>query len=308
MESVSVVIPTRNRPEKLRRCLTALAEARELTWFETHVCDSSDAASMREAVQHLCKEFKLVRYHEHTGKTASAARNFGARVATTELLVSVDDDVYVRPDAVLRLLEAYRRGRGWRVVAGSVNWSGKWLGPVVRGRTGRGRRARPGEPPDFLISAFFLYPRALALALPWNTRMRRSEDMFMGALWRSKGVTLLFEPSAQAVHDEQHHERDEREMGYVGFRTYANLFDALLANRNLLKALAIEFSVLAVGAKRYFSRPRSAWAYLAAWYRAHRAVVRDWRYWRALVRKPLPGGAWGDDHPLTKNLGRGVEQ
>ena len=97
--------------------------------------------------------------------------------------------------------------------------------------------SRPGEPPSFLISAFFLYPRALALALPWNTRMRRSEDMFMGALWRSKGVTLLSEPRAQAVHDEQHH---AREVGYIEFRTYANLFDALLANRNLPRALAIE--------------------------------------------------------------------
>ena len=252
------------------------------------MCDSSDAASVREAVRKACEEFEFVRYHRHAGKTASAARNFGAQVTTTELLVSVDDDVYVRPDAVRRLLEAYRRGQGWRVVAGSVNWSGNWLGPVVMRRTGSGRKSRPGELPSFLISAFFLYPRALALALPWNTRMRREEDIFMGALWRSKGVTLLFEPQAQAVHDEQHH---IREVGYVEFKTYANLFDTLLANRNLPRALAIEFFVLAAGAKLYFRRPESAWTYLAAWYRGHRALVRDWRYLRALVRQPLPKGA-----------------
>ena len=68
MENVSVVIPTRNRPEKLRRCLTALADARELTPFEAHVCDSSDAASVREAVRKVCEEFEFVRYHRHRRK------------------------------------------------------------------------------------------------------------------------------------------------------------------------------------------------------------------------------------------------
>lgn len=112
-------------------------------------------------------------------------------MTTKELFVSVDDDVYFRPDAVLRLLEAYRRGQGWRVVAGSANRN--WLGPVVMRRTGGGRKSRPGEPPSFLISAFFLYPSALALALPWNTRMRWSEDKRRDkviALQRILGGTL----------------------------------------------------------------------------------------------------------------------
>jgi len=183
------------------------------------------------------------------------------------------------------LLEACQRGRGWRVVGGSVNWSGKWLGPVVT-RADGGRKAHPGEPASFLISAFFLYPRALALALPWNPRLSRSDDAFMGALWRSKGVVLLFEPQAQAVHDEQQH---ERKVEYVEFRTYAMLFDTLLANRNLPKALAYELFVLAIGAKRYVRRPKRARTYLAAWYRGHRALVSDWHYLRALVRQPLPG-------------------
>jgi hypothetical protein len=113
--------------------------------------------------------------------------------------------------------------------------------------------------------------------------MCRSEDMFIGALWRSKGVTLLSEPRAQAVHDEQHH---KREVGYVEFRTYANLFDAFLANRNLPRALAIECPVLALGANLYFSRPESAWTYLAAWYCGH-------EYWYAIG---VSGELWHANH------------
>ena len=112
MENVSVVIPTRNRPEKLRRCLTALADARELTPFEAHVCDSSEAAPVCEAVREVCEDFEFVRYHWHAGHSASAARNFCVQVTTTELLANVDEDVYVRPDGNLRLREVYQRGRG----------------------------------------------------------------------------------------------------------------------------------------------------------------------------------------------------
>jgi hypothetical protein len=61
-------------------------------------------ASVREAVRKVCEEFEFVRYHRYAGRTAVAARNFRAQVTTTELLVSVDDDVCVHPDAVLRYL------------------------------------------------------------------------------------------------------------------------------------------------------------------------------------------------------------
>jgi len=125
------------------------------------------------------------------------------------------------------------------------------------------------------------------MALPWNDRIRRSEDIFMGALWRSKGVALLFEPQARALHDEQHH---QREVGYVEFRTYASLFDVLIANPNLPGALALEFLGFAAGAKLHVRRPSTAWTYLAAWYRGHRALIRDWHYLRTLARRSLPGG------------------
>lgn len=103
---------------------------------------------------------------------------------------------------------------------------------MVVGRANCSCAACPRRFSSFHANAVLLRPGvlALALALPQNTRIRRSEDMFLGALWRSRGVTLLFEPRALAVHDEQHH---ERKVGHVEHRAYANLFDALLANRDL---------------------------------------------------------------------------
>jgi hypothetical protein len=54
------------------------------------------------------------------------------------------------------------------------------------------------------------------------------------------------------------------------------------------RAFAYEFLGFAAGAKYWFRRPKTAWAYVAAWYRGHRALVRDWQYLKALVRQPLP--------------------
>lgn len=284
MSSVSVVVPTRNRPEKLKRCLSALAQARALIAFEAYVGDSSDTAPVRKAVQTVCEEFAFVHLHHHTGKNVAAARNFCAQMAPTELLVNIDDDVYVEPDAILRLFEAYQRGQGWRVVAGSVAWGDEWSAPGIKRLIGYCRKVHPGELPSFLIGAFFLYPRALALALPWNERIRRTDDIFMGALWRCKGVSLLFEPRARAFHDEQHNADGVKDQES---HIYANLFDALLANPNVPRALAYEFLGFAAGAKIYFRHPKTAWEYVAAWYRGHRALVRDWGYLKALVRRPL---------------------
>jgi glycosyltransferase involved in cell wall biosynthesis len=288
MSRLAVVVPTRNRPEQLKRCLSALARARDLLPFEAYVCDSSDAPVVREAVREVCEGFEFVAYFRHSGKNAGAARNFCTRVAAGEILVSVDDDVYVEPDAILRLLEAYKRGKGWRVVAGSVAWpKDDWSEPVVMRPIGYGRRVCPGESADFIVTALFLYPRALALACPWNDRIRWRDDIFVGALWRSKGVTMMFESRARAFHDEQLNTSTGEEQGD---QIYVNLFDALLANPNAVRVLAYEFLGFLAGAKFYFRHPKTAWIYVTAWGNGHRRLIRDWQYLKHLVRKPLPHG------------------
>lgn len=289
MPNLAVVIPTRNRPEKLKRCLSALAEARDLLPFEAYVCDSSDALAAREVVREVCEEFEFVRFFRHSGKNAGAARNFCTRVAAAEILVGVDDEVYVEPDAILRLFEAYKRGKRWRIVAGSVSWTEDlWSKPVVKRPIGYGRKAHPGESADFIVTALFLYPRALALTFPWNDRIRWRDDIFIGALWRSKGVTMMFEPQARAFHDEQLNTYSAAEQ--QGDHVYVNLFDALLANPNPVRALTYELLGFVAGAKLYFRNPKVAWAYLTSWYDGHRRLVRDWRYLKSLVCRPLPPG------------------
>jgi glycosyltransferase involved in cell wall biosynthesis len=294
--SVAVVIRTRDRPERLRRCLEALERARQCSGFEVYVGDSSTTAELRDEVAAACARYDFVHLSHHDGVGCGSANNFCARIAQAELLVNVDDDVYVQEDAVERLVDAYRQGTGWRAVAGSVAWGSDWSRPIVMRRIGYGRPAKSAEVPSFLITALFVYPRTLALACPWIETLPTSDDRLMGALWRAKGVQMHFAPDARAVHDQRYnaygvpvsdssappppsHSKDH---------IYVNLFDALIANRSLLRAFEYEVLGFLAGAKTYLRRPRLAWLYVRGWMQGHKQLVRDWRTLTSAARAPLP--------------------
>ena len=247
--------------------------------------DSSTSAEIRADVAAACAPYDFVHLRHHEGVGFGPARNFCARIAHADLLVNVDDDVYVHEDAIERLVDAYRVGTGWRAVAGSVSWGTYWSRPIVMRRIGYGRPVRHTEAPSFLIGALFVYPRALALACPWIETVPTYDDHIMGALWRAKGVRMLFAPDARAVHDHRHSTYGEDRSGDL---LYANLFDALIANKAPLRACEYEVLGFLAGAKTYFRRPRSAWRYVVAWLRGHVLLLRDWSMLTRAARSPLP--------------------
>ncbi|HVV75160.1 MAG TPA: glycosyltransferase family A protein [Mycobacteriales bacterium] len=101
--ALSVVVPTRDRPELLQRCLAALLS--ELTDIdEIVVADSAsqDAAAVTAAAQRAGA--RVVRC-DRPG--ASLARNAGWRAATHDLVAFVDDDVRVKSGWSAGLVNAF---------------------------------------------------------------------------------------------------------------------------------------------------------------------------------------------------------
>lgn len=282
---LAVTIPTRSRPDKLIECLQALEQAQSYIKFPVYVCDSSPDPIVRGKVAEVCAHFPFAALYTHEGKNIAASKNFCAKIAKEPLLVNVDDDVNVEPQAIWELYQQYTQTSGWTVVCGSVFWGVTWDGPFVIRRIGYGRPPRQGENPSFLLGAFFLYPKALVDFLPWNERVPASEDVFMGALWRSYKVALVYEPKARAVHN-----RDAPLYGvdYIDGHIYTNLFDALIANRNLLRAAMYEIFGFAAGVNVYSTSMSALKTFVIGWYRGHRYLARDWKYLTALVGKPLP--------------------
>jgi len=116
--ALSVVIPTRNRPDRAAAALDSLAmQALAEGVFEVIVVDDGS-----EEEPHRASEggfpFRF-RFHRQDYAGAAAARNRGAALATGELLVFMDDDVTLEPGS-LEALRAGLRERPRSVAMGAV--------------------------------------------------------------------------------------------------------------------------------------------------------------------------------------------
>lgn len=286
--SVAVVVPTVARPKELSRCLDSLAAARGKLSFRVYVCDSSRSESDRAAVREVCARHQWVSLSTHSGTNVAAARNCCAAAAEEELLINVDDDLQVEPDAIDRLVDRYREGSGPRIVAGSLSWDGSWTTPKKIRDIGYARPVNAGEKPDFVIGGFFLYPRAFALAWPWNERIDTSDDIFIGAVWRSHGIEQMFAEGARAYHPELPTDSDPSRVADAvhnqRWHIYALLFDSVLANPSPRRTFAYETLGFAASARLYLFQRRWAIPFLRSWVVGHLRLIADRRYLRGIVR------------------------
>jgi glycosyltransferase involved in cell wall biosynthesis len=111
--TVSVIIPTYDRPDKLVRCVESVLKQRRLP-DEILVIDDASSCSYDEAVERLqdrisnmegTVELAYVRLDEGGG--GSFARNQGARRARGDLLMFVDDDDTWEPAKVERQVRLF---------------------------------------------------------------------------------------------------------------------------------------------------------------------------------------------------------
>jgi GT2 family glycosyltransferase len=110
--TVSVVIPTRDRPERLARCLEALAN-QTLPRHEFEVIVADDGSS--EPVAPVAKSFGdriNVRVVRQGSRGPAAARNAGARQARGKLLAFTDDDCVPTFTWLEALVDRMRRHPG----------------------------------------------------------------------------------------------------------------------------------------------------------------------------------------------------
>ena len=89
----SVIVPTRNRPEALRQCLSALA-AQDLppAQFEVLVCDDGSDEDVRSVAEQAQQAGLSVRYLRQAPSGPATARNLGIRHAQAEIIAMTDSD------------------------------------------------------------------------------------------------------------------------------------------------------------------------------------------------------------------------
>lgn len=202
----SVVIPTYNRPEALRRCLLSL-QAQDFPATEAEVVVVDDGGSVSvEPVVAECGGPLPIRWLRQDNAGPGAARNTGAQGARGRYLIFVDDDCLCHPN----LLKDYRGGfqahprallGGRLLTRPQENWFCQ-TAQIVLDMALRFFNADPGRA-RFFSSNNFAVPRSEFLAVGgfWGERFRvASEDREFCDRWRLRGLPLLALPSASVYH------------------------------------------------------------------------------------------------------------
>jgi glycosyltransferase involved in cell wall biosynthesis len=196
--SVSVVIPTRDRPQKLERCLAALRG-------QCDVVVVDDGSFERELVAGIASEAgaQLVRLE---GKGPAAARNAGVKAVDGDVVCFTDDDC--------------EPGAGWAATLATPILSGEAKcaagRTVVADEAGAADRAwqaiadhlqrtaeDPGSPsPGFAATCNLACSRRLLAELPFDESFPTAagEDRDWAAHAAVRGATPHFVPEALVVH------------------------------------------------------------------------------------------------------------
>lgn len=123
LPSVAIIIPTRNRHESLKRCLSLL-----IPYLGAHpecsiiVSDDGDALQTREA---LAGELNGVQVIQGPRCGPAANRNCGAAQASAELLIFLDDDCIPGPDLVPTYRDAALKNPEIGVFEGRISARGE---------------------------------------------------------------------------------------------------------------------------------------------------------------------------------------
>lgn len=108
MAACSIVIPTKNRPQMLRRAVLAGLQASAPDGEVVVIDDHSEVPASEVLADLGCARLRVVRNAGDPG--AAGARNHGAAVAKGEILFFADDDDEIFPDYVGEIV-TYARGR-----------------------------------------------------------------------------------------------------------------------------------------------------------------------------------------------------
>jgi glycosyltransferase involved in cell wall biosynthesis len=257
---VSVIVPTRDRPEHIQRCLQALL-ALDYPHYEIIIVDNAPGTSATaDYIQQTYGDMPQVRYMREDRPNASWARNCGMLAARGELLAFTDDDVVVDRYWLAELVRAFSRAddvicvtspnlpleletpaQFWFEEYYGFSWSGRWFTRRIFDK----RDIDPYKPALFGRSASMAITRAFLVsiggfnpALGAGTLALSGEDSVVLNEVVARGHKLVYEPTALAFHL---HRRDyaglrKQIYGYgVGFT--ALLMKSLLNNPRLLVKL-----------------------------------------------------------------------
>jgi glycosyltransferase involved in cell wall biosynthesis len=200
---VSVVVPTRDRPDALGNCLAALAAQTLLPRLEVIVVD--DGSQAAGAVARMVERFSHARLIRRHGEGPAAARNTGARGASGSILCFTDDDCEPAADWSEHLVARLEAGAD--AVAGVTIGAGGAVA-VASEIVAHAPAAVPvadGHELAFAPSNNLACTRETFDATPFDESFPAAagEDREWCSRLIANGRRLSFEPKARVVHKQE---------------------------------------------------------------------------------------------------------
>lgn len=303
MAELSVIIPSYERHEALRTCLSALrSQTLEPGKFEVIVVDDGSDAGTYAFLNHEDYPFSLrVLRQENAGP--GAARNCGSRHAVAKYLLFLDDDVVASP-ALLEEHLALHSGQLGLVGLGRINYAAvfdDWYLSAFADCWNRRYNQMQAGPCDWqdLYSANVSLPRSKFDEVGGFIEDRRpGEDAELGCRLQASGANFVYLPKAVATHPNNKTRKDilsdAEAQGAVTVHlaqshndalvTLSAGFDEIRAGRlalfGLLNALRVPSYLLSLPGRLLAGENRLRW---------HKSVQK-YAYWRGVMRACRVGG------------------
>jgi glycosyltransferase involved in cell wall biosynthesis len=197
----SVIVPTHNRPEQLRRCLEGLSELDYPKDRLQVIIVDDDGGGGEAVVEPMPRAFALVT----TSRVGpAAARNAGVEHATGELLAFIDDDCRPHPDWLSRLAARYCEAPDEAVGGRTVNALRESLcSEAAQLVIDVGYAQNNLGPPDrrWFTTNNLAVPKAGFYAIGgFDAGYRTAEDRDFCSRWTESGRAMSYDPKAVVEH------------------------------------------------------------------------------------------------------------
>lgn len=323
---VSVVIPTCNRPDDLRRCLEALDSQQTPRSLEIVVVDNRPGPDSPTTA--IMRDFPAVRLLEEPRPGLSYARNAGFAAATGDILIAIDDDVVVPDGWLERLIAPFARrevmavtghvlpleletrsqcrfeaygglGKGFSRFEVDGEWFKSLRGAVPTWNLGATANAA-FRAPIFEVPEIGMLDEALGAGTPTGC----SEDTYLFYKILKAGYTIVYEPTAYVWH---RHRRDDRALRHQ-IRCYskghvAYHLTTLLRDRDARALVRLGYSLPKTYMRRAYARLRGRSDYPLDLIATEIAgtLAGPWALWqsRRRVRRLGPGARPSRHHAVS---------
>jgi GT2 family glycosyltransferase len=206
--SISVVISTFNRPEKVARLVMGLAnQTLGRSSYEVVIVDNGSAVPVQlpnaAAGRRRCR---LLRFNENQGR--SRARSAAVGETSGEFILFLDDDLIVRPDLLEEHLRAQREWDGVMAIGRIILPPERLNEPGIRFRQDLERQGIPivrglVDAPNFGTAANVSIRRERYLRLGgFDPAMDGIEDQDFAMRHTAAGGKIAFLPEAVVIHDD----------------------------------------------------------------------------------------------------------